>query len=314
MNIISFLISILITLTTVPLIKKYFQNSGIFDTPDIRSQHSKPIVRVGGIAIFASFIITFLINLLIGNFNLFEISQIHILYSIVVISSFFFLIGLTDDLVNLSPFLRLGFQFSSASIIWFMNIRIDFVNFLWFKNLELPVLISFLITIFWIVAITNAINWFDGLDGLSAGIIFIYLIFLGQQSMVYEQTIIGLLSFIVAGSCFAFLNYNYYPAKIIMGDGGSNFLGFILSIISILAFKNIDGIIALNQSLIVVSLPVFDMLYVILKRINLGKSPFYPDRNHLHHRLLNAGFSHQKTVYFIYALAVLTIVIIKTFL
>ena len=118
MNIISFLTYILITLTTVPLIKKYFQNSGIFDTPDIRSQHSKPIVRVGGIAIFASFIITFLINLLIGNFNLFDIAQIHILYSIVIIGSFFFLVGLTDDLINLSPFLRLGFQFFSASIIW----------------------------------------------------------------------------------------------------------------------------------------------------------------------------------------------------
>ena len=309
MNIISFFISIVITLTTVPLIKIYFQNSGIFDTPDMRSQHSKPIVRVGGIAIFASFIITFLINLLIGNFNLFDIAQIHILYSIVIIGSFFFLVGLTDDLINLSPFLRLGFQFFSASIIWLMNIRIDFVNFLWFKNLELPQLISFLITIFWIVAITNAINWFDGLDGLSAGIIFIYLIFLGQQSMLNGQTVTGLLSFIVAGSCLAFLNYNNFPAKIIMGDGGSNFLGFILSILSILSFKNIDGIVALNQSLMVVSLPVLDMLYVILKRINLGRSPFYPDRNHLHHRLLNAGFSHKKTVYFIYALAILTIII-----
>ena len=99
-----------------------------------------------------------------------------------------------------------------------------------------------------------------------------------------------------------------------MGDGGSNFLGFILSIISILTFKNIDGIISLNQSLIVVSLPVLDMLFVILKRINLGKSPFYPDRNHLHHRLLNAGISHKKTVYIIYALAISTMIIMKIIL
>ncbi len=314
MYLISFLISFSITLTTVPLIKKYFQNSGIFDNPDNRSQHSKPIVRVGGISIFASFIITFIINIWIGNFNLFSSSQVNIYYSILIISSFFFLIGLTDDLVDLSPFLRLGFQFFSASIIWFMNLRIDFIDFLWIQNIELPLFISFLITIFWIVAITNAINWLDGLDGLSAGIIFIYVIFLGQQSINYGQNSIGLLSFIVAGSCLAFLKYNYYPAKIIMGDGGSNFLGFIFSVLVIYSFKNIDGTIAINHSLFIISLPVLDMLFVIFKRIYMGNSPFYPDRNHLHHRLLNNGFSHKKTVYFIYGLAILTIILKKLIL
>ena len=311
---ISFLMSSLITYASIPMIRRNFLRKGIIDRPDFRSQHSQPIVRVGGISIFVSFIITLFICTNLDFLNINFPIQKNFLIAIVLISSLFFTVGLIDDLFNLSPFLRLTIQFMSASFLWFLNIKIDMINLLWFSDISLNNTFSYLLTIFWVVAITNAINWFDGLDGLTAGIVFIYLIGLAQGSILFEQNEMTLITFIVAGSCLAFLKYNSYPADIIMGDGGSNFLGFILSILSIYSFKLTEGNINLNLSLILISIPILDMTYVIFKRIYNKRSPFYPDRNHLHHRLLNAGFNDKKTVSIIYCITFINVILLSTFL
>ena len=140
----------------------------------------------------------------------------------------------------------------------------------------------------------------DGLDGLTAGTIFIYSFGLSIYNITQNESNLAIISTVIAGSCLAFLNYNKYPANIIMGDGGSNFLGFIISILSIFTFKNLEGAINFHYSLILLCIPLLDMIFVITKRILDKKSPFFPDRNHLHHRLLRMGLNDRNAVFLIY--------------
>ena len=307
---ICFLVSYLLTFLLTPKFRQYFSDRKIFDKPNFRSQRSIPIVRTGGISIFISFIFTFILSWYFGLIQLIHPIQFGFILPVLIFASLFFLIGLIDDLYYLSPFLKLVIQFSLASILWIFNLKINFINLLWFNNIELPILLSYFITLFWVVGITNAINWLDGLDGLTAGVIFIYLIGLAIASITFGQSNIAIVSTIISGSCLAFLKYNTYPANIIMGDGGSNFLGFMISILSLYAFKSLNGPINLNFSFGIMVLPIYDMIFVISKRISNKKSPFFPDRSHLHHRLLKSGLSETKVVWFIYLLAFINTLIV----
>ena len=301
-----FTISFFITFFTIPSIRKYCANRGIVDKPDFRSQHLKPIVRVGGISIFTSFIITFLIISSLGLINPSGIFGISFFTFIAVASTLIFIVGLIDDLINLSPFLRLFFQFTTASLLYAGNIRIDFIQIPYFDRIDFPNVLSYLITILWIVGVTNSINWFDGLDGLTAGIIFLYTFALTGYNIFNQEPNLAIFSAIIAGSCISFIRYNKFPASIIMGDCGSNFLGFVISILSIYSFKRIDLGINLIYSFLFLSVPLVDMFLVIINRVLNQKSPFYPDRHHLHHRLLKNGFNERKTVLIIYIMAFFT--------
>ena len=140
--IISFFISYLITFLLTPISRKFFSDRSIFDQPNFRSQRSIPIVRTGGLSIFISFILTFLLCWKLGIVNLVDIEQFGLIIPILLISSLFFLIGFIDDLIYLSPFLRLGIQFSAASIVWLLNLKINFINLFWFNNIELSDILS----------------------------------------------------------------------------------------------------------------------------------------------------------------------------
>jgi UDP-N-acetylmuramyl pentapeptide phosphotransferase/UDP-N-acetylglucosamine-1-phosphate transferase len=167
--------------------------------------------------------------------------------------------------------------------------------------LILPDWLSLVATVIWLVGITNAINWLDGLDGLAAGVSGIAAIALLSVSFSLDQPAAGLLAAALAGACLGFLRHNFNPARIFMGDGGSYFLGFALAAISIVGpAKGVTGV-SLLLPLLILSLPLADMSAVIMGRLSSGRSPFYPDRRHLHHRLLRAGFSHRRTVLLIYA-------------
>jgi UDP-N-acetylmuramyl pentapeptide phosphotransferase/UDP-N-acetylglucosamine-1-phosphate transferase len=167
--------------------------------------------------------------------------------------------------------------------------------------LTLPPGLSLLATVVWLVGITNAINWLDGLDGLAAGVSGIAAIGLLSVSFSLAQPAAGLLAAALAGACLGFLRHNFNPARIFMGDGGSYFLGFALAAISIVGpAKGLTGV-SLLLPLLILSLPLADMSAVIMGRLSEGRSPFYPDRRHLHHRLLRSGLSHRRTVVLIYA-------------
>ena len=259
--------------------------------------------------IFIGFLLGLLATAFSGHFQNFSFENISSYGRILLItSSSIFLLGLFDDIFNLSPIFRLIFQFLVASIAWFNNLRIDLLDLTFissnYSNIELPLILSFFITVFWIVGIINAINWMDGADGLATGLIIIsscsFLIIEYSNNVIYVSCI--LLSII--GSAIAFLIFNYNPAKILMGDCGSYFLGFNLSVLSFISSSDANSPLDIKTALLVMSIPLMDMIYVIANRLIKGKIPFYPDQTHIHHRLLAKGLDQKQTVKLIWSLSI----------
>ena len=296
------------TLITIPFINKLAFKFDFLDIPNDRKQHSSPIPRIGGIAFFAPFVINCMFNIIFLN-NYFDKN---ILITVLIMSFCFFIIGLYDDIYEFSPFLRLVLQTLLAFIISLLEFRIDSINLisLGLSNqiLVFNVFLSFLFTLIWFVGVTNAINWVDGLDGLATKIILMASIgffIISFNSQNYDALI---LSICLVGGALGFLKYNKYPAKILMGDCGSNFFGFQIAFIGLLISKTafLDNLYYetnskfqypnIHLAFLILLYPCLDMLVVILKRISRGKSPFFPDRNHFHHVLLHYGFSYQDTL------------------
>ena len=302
--------SFLGTLLLIPLVKKFGEKFNIIDIPNKRKLHTNSIVRLGGIAIFIGFVIGLLSVLFTGVLESYSLENISAYGRILLfMATGIFFLGFFDDLFNLSPRFRLFFQFLIASITWVNNLSIDTLDFSYinpnFYNVELPATISYLITVFWIVGIINAFNWIDGADGLAAGLFIIasfsFLIIEYTSGVQYLTCILAS----VIGPVVAFFIFNYNPAKILMGDSGSYFLGFNLSIASFISSTDAD--LGLNSEvvLLIMFIPIIDMVYVIFNRIKKGKSPFIPDKTHLHHRLLESGLNQKETVKIIWGLAII---------
>ena len=308
--ILGFISSFIVTYITTPFVKNYSLKKGLLDMPNDRKDHKIPIVRLGGISIFSGFIISnsafLIISALAGDYIL-ENKQFLILLMGVII---FFLIGLSEDLFeNIDPILRLFIQFAFSSLIWSQGLRINGISLDIFgnsdNNLIFSDFISLIFTSIFIVGIVNALNWIDGLDGLAGGI---SLISLTTMAFIISPSYI-FVSFCLIGSCFAFLRFNYHPASIIMGDGGSYFLGGLLSIVSLKGINLISQlenaqsenfILPIQFLFILFCLPLTDLILVTTSRVIEGYSPFYPDRRHLHHKMLNLGLSHRDTVILFY--------------
>ncbi len=291
---------------TAPIIKRIGEKFNIIDIPDSRKVHTYPIVRIGGLSIFATF---FLYYLLLKNFfdlNIIFSGSTMNIYSIFVGASLFFLIGIHDDVFKSSPLLRLFLQFLVAFGVAFCGINFGTLNFTlpFYGNINfiLPQFVNYIITSFWIVGITNSINWLDGIDALAAGYSSILAIGLCLL-MVLQGNTFGIIYFsILFGSILGFLIRNFKPAFYIMGDCGSNFLGFCFSA-SALIFLNDSSTNSINifYLLILFSLPIGDMLLVITGRLMNRKNIFLPDKSHLHHKLLNLNFGYNKIIFLLYS-------------
>lgn len=293
----------LFTALIVPVVRRLGLRWGLTDQPDPRKQHLTPMVRLGGIGIVCGFCMALLLTWLLGGFGELPASRDHLIWSTLLGSLGFFAIGVSDDLFQLPPLPRLALQIGVAMAVWSQGVRIGAVTLPFDSGLSLalPSLLSLLATVVWLVGITNAINWLDGLDGLAAGVSGIAAVALLSVSFSLHQTGAGLLAAALAGACLGFLRHNFNPARIFMGDGGSYFLGFSLAAISLVGPAKELTTVSLLLPLLILSLPLADMSAVIMGRVSDGRSPFYPDRRHLHHRLLRAGFSHRRTVVLIYA-------------
>ncbi len=299
----SFVISTSISFKIIPLLIHNGNKYNLTDNPSPRKAHKKKVVRIGGTSILLGYILSILTTLFFIKNSLNQ-ESINFIVLISLGSIGFYLIGLIDDIFDISPFPRLSVQILFSFLIYASGISFFKID----DSFIFADYINLLGTIFWIVGITNAMNWFDGLDGLASGVSIITLssfalIFLVNHNYLYALTSISLI-----GAIIGFLKFNFYPSKIIMGDCGSNLLGFNLATISMLNISNnYDSNINLftdnNRviiSLLLLSIPLLDMTYVIFKRLKNKRSPFYPDNFHLHHRLMNIGFSHRQTVFLIY--------------
>ena len=285
--------SILLSYAFTPVVRVLAFKVGAIDIPkDNRRMHKKPIPRIGGLAIFLGFFIT---CLFFCDINLELITILGGALCIVIL-------GILDDIKNLNALLKLFFQLAFAAIpVVIGGIRIEYIhvnnNYLHLGIFSIPV------TLIWIAALMNAINLIDGLDGLSCGVSTISSISILAVILIQGGSpVSALITLILIGSCAGFLPFNRNPARIFMGDTGSLFLGYTLSLISVSGMFKMHTIISMLVPLIIFALPLADTMFAIIRRLLAGKSPFAPDRGHLHHRFIDMGFNQKETVKILYAI------------
>jgi UDP-GlcNAc:undecaprenyl-phosphate/decaprenyl-phosphate GlcNAc-1-phosphate transferase len=291
---ICFFSSILLT----PLVKKLAFKIGATDKPNQRKVHSHIMPRLGGLAIFLSFII----GILIINPSDEIFGQYHL--SIVIGGIIIILTGMLDDVKEISPKLKLAGQITAAAVVViYGGLQVEFINLPFGGIIDFGYL-SIPLTMIWIIGITNAINLIDGLDGLAGGVSSIALFSIAGMSMVMGNQYVTIMALIVAASTVGFLFYNFHPAKIFMGDTGALFLGYIIAVLSLLGYKNIT-FVSLIIPVIILGVPISDTFFAIIRRL-VNKQPLSaPDKSHLHHCLLKSGFTHSQTVLLIYFMAAL---------
>jgi len=300
------LTSFVVTYLAIPKIIHFANQSRLFAKVGERHSHKGEIPIFGGIAIFSGLLFSLLFWAKLEDIQF-------VLVSLIII----FFIGILDDLLSLSPTRKLIGLFSSVFVFMFLG---D-LQILSFHNLfgiqALPQWISILFTIFVTVIITNAYNLIDGIDGLAGGLGSIASLVFGIIFLVNFDFQYAILSFTLLGSLLAFLKYNFNPASIFMGDTGSLVIGLILSILSIRLIN--EGVNIPNDqlyinkgpfiSIILLSIPLFDTFRVFFIRVFSGYHPLRPDRNHIHHALLDLGFGHKKSALILYAYSIFIIFI-----
>ncbi len=309
----AFVVALIVAYATTPLSIKLAFKIGALDVPkDTRRMHKKPTPRIGGIAIVYGFLISvccfssFMIN---GALN-------KPLLGILIGSFIVAVLGFLDDLKPKPALLKFVIQILAASIPVLMGVRVIAVaNPVNDLMIRVPDWISIGGSILWIVGVTNAVNLIDGLDGLAAGVSSIAAVALLSILLMQHNANMTMLilASALAGACFGFLPFNFNPAKTFMGDTGATFLGFVLACISIQGpFKTY---VAFALPFLILGLPIFDTLFAIIRRLSKGQGIMTPDRGHLHHRLVDMGFSQRSVVIILYALsAVLAISAIVMFL
>ncbi|MGM9943338.1 MAG: glycosyltransferase family 4 protein [Lysinibacillus sp.] len=284
-----FIASLIIT----PLVRKLAFRIGATDKPNHRKVHQKIMPRLGGLAIF----ISFLIGMAILRPQDDQIGTMAVLLGACIIV----VIGILDDMYELSAKVKFIGQILAALVVVLGGVQVDYINLPFGGGIELGVL-SIPLTILWIVGITNAINLIDGLDGLAAGVSAIALITISGMAMLKGDMFVLSISTILIGSIIGFLKYNFHPAKIFMGDTGALFLGFMIAVLSLSGFKNVT-VLSLIIPIIILGVPISDTFFAIIRRI-VNKQPLSaPDKSHLHHCMLRLGYSHRQTVLIIYAMA-----------
>lgn len=306
-HVLAFIISGAVVLLTTPIVRVVGIRLGRVDLPGGRKVHNQPMVRLGGISIFLGTLVSLLFVWWSGGFidasgDYLSPPDEYAIWGVTLGGFAFFLIGLLDDLIGLSASSRLLMQSLIAGIAWYVGVSIDFLTVPFVGLVSLPVWISLPVTILWLVGMTNAINWIDGLDGLAAGVCGIAAVVMLMVSLFMQQPAAALIAAAIAGGCLGFLRYNFNPAKIFMGDGGAYFMGFTLAGIGVIGLVKSVTTAAVLLPYLILAVPILDMSAVILDRIRCGASPFVADKRHLHHRLLKAGLSHRWAVLFIYAL------------
>ncbi|MDW3094304.1 MAG: MraY family glycosyltransferase [Gammaproteobacteria bacterium] len=284
-----FLVAMFTAIVLIPPLTFIYQKLNIVDIPSPRKVHTKPIPRVGGVAIVIATIIP-----IIGWMQL-DDPVIGLLAGIVVL----FILGVFDDAKNLTYKIKFLFQIVSILLVFVFGF-IDVQSSHFVVNELLSGLIVLVAYFLFILGVTNAINLSDGLDGLAGGEALLSFSIIGLLAYESTNTSIILIVLAIIGAVFGFLRFNTYPAKIFMGDTGSLFLGFILGLLSVALTYRADYAYAKLLPLLLVGLPVLDTLMVMVIRIYNSQSPFNADRNHLHHRLLDHGFEHYQSVLIIY--------------
>ena len=302
-------VAALIAFISTPVVKNLAYKVGAVDVPkDNRRMHKRPIPRLGGLAIFLGFILSVLIFLPLD-----EPLRGMLLGAVIIV-----LLGIFDDIYALPAKPKFLIQIAAALIAVLMGNQITILsNPNIFSDNPIWVLgwLSIPVSVIWIVAITNAVNLIDGLDGLACGVSTISALTMLVIALCVSDPTVAILMAALSGACIGFLPYNLNPAKIFMGDTGATFLGFIMATASIAGLFKFYNIISFAVPFLMLGLPIFDTAFAILRRVARGQSPMSPDRGHIHHRLIDMGFSQKQavaTLYIVSAILGLSAVVLTT--
>lgn len=282
------LIPFIISLALTPLVRLFAVKNRMIAYPRADRWHKNPTALLGGIAIYLASIITFFIFGLFGkNF-----------WGLFAGATFLFIVGLIDDKIKLAPYTKLFAQIIAGCLVVFSGVTI---------GLPVSFLVAIPLTLLWIVGVTNAFNLMDNIDGLAAGIAVISSLMLFFSSLFFSNNTLGIVSLILAGAALGFLPYNFNPAKIFMGDSGSMFLGYCLAVISLTGTaRHISNlIITMLIPVLILSVPIFDTIFVMILRLIQKRGIFEGGKDHTSHHLVTLGISQKKTVVLLYSISLL---------
>ena len=319
-----FLLPFLLCMGITPYIIKLAFKVGAVDKPDERKVHQRIMPRFGGVAVYVSLIISFIVLLLLypdllssSGFSYSQLSMVAISVHLI------FFLGVRDDLQPLKPGLKFGFQFLAATLVYLAGFKISNITNPLGAGIIGVEILDFPLTLLWIVGVTNAFNLIDGLDGLAAGIATIACFSIFGVSLIEGEHLIAILVLALAGTLMGFLRYNFNPAKIFLGDCGSLLIGFLLALFSIGSSTKITTGFSILFPFLVLGLPITDTIIAMIRRF-LGsylpskiyekeirnslfkkiRGMFTPDKSHIHHQLISKGFSHRNTVILLYAVSI----------
>ena len=294
----SLALSAAVAFASTPLVKALSVKVGAVDVPkDGRRMHDHPIPRMGGLAIFFGFLTAMLLFVPLDGAK-----QGMLLGAVIIV-----VLGIFDDIYALPAKPKFLVQVIAALIAVMAGNRIDVLSN---PNIFSPdpvwILgwLAYPVTVVWIVAVTNAVNLIDGLDGLACGVSTISaMTMLVIALTVVDELDVAVMMAALAGACIGFLPYNFNPAKIFMGDTGSTFLGFIMATVSVNGMFKQYAIISFVVPFLMLGLPIFDVCFAVVRRLSHGQSPMAPDRGHVHHRLIDMGFSQKQAVGVLYVIS-----------
>lgn len=285
----AFLAALVVTYGLTPLARRLALHYDVLDVPDERKVHEGRIPRLGGVAIYVGFIVA----------SILAMERSVFWAGLLVSGSVVFLLGLVDDIRGIRAQYKLLGQIAAAMCAVAFGIRVEFLSnpfdgLIVLGNLAVPV------TVLWIVGVTNALNLIDGLDGLAAGTAAIASLTIALVSWLEGQPEVAKGALILAGCALGFLRYNFHPASIFMGDSGSMFLGLALAVLSVQGLAKSAAFVSLFVPAVILGLPLLDTFMAIWRRFGRGESVFCPDKQHLHHCLLDLGLSQRQSVGVIY--------------
>ncbi len=277
-----------------PYVGRIALSRGIVDRPRGRHIHDEPIPFLGGVAMYAAFFVSAVV------FGRPDRNTIGLLAG----GAFAVALGVADDKWELAPRLKLAGQVAAAVLVMLFGVRIEFITnplggMIYLGALSVP------ITLVWVVAFMNVVNFIDGLDGLAAGVSAIGSIAMALAALEGGQSRLVVLSMALAGSALGFLRHNFYPARIFMGDAGAMFLGFTIAGISAIGALKTPATLVLAVPVIVMGVPVVDTAFAIFRRVRRGVPVSSPDRDHVHHRLLAMGMTQRQAVLTLYTVSAL---------
>lgn len=284
-----FIIGMVVTMAWLPLLVRLANRWLIVDRPGVRKVHSAPVPRVGGIAMALGVLIAALVTMHLQRADIWFLAAAGVLI----------VFGVVDDRFDLDYRIKLIGQLVAVNIVVLAgDVRIQTIAL--DDRLWLPGWVSLPLTVVFLVGVTNAVNLADGLDGLAGGTTFLCLCAVALLSSIGGPGTSTALALAFAGAVLGFLRFNTYPASVFMGDAGSQLLGFGIGVLSIRATQGASSEISAAIPILLLALPILDTLSVMVQRVGEGRSPFSPDKNHIHHKLLALGFDHHEAVMVIY--------------